>query len=53
MKERLSRTKIEIEMMNMSFKIYLIENQLTNEEFVKKCNKKLKEALSAEDTENI
>lgn len=39
--------------MNISFKRYLIENRLTNEEFAKMRNKKLKEALSGKDTENI
>lgn len=36
-----------------NYKDYLFENNLTDEEFIKKCNKKLKEALSAEDTENV
>lgn len=40
-------------MFNKNFKDYLLENNLTKEEFALKCNKKLKEALSAEDTENV
>lgn len=38
---------------NKDYKDYLFENNLTDNEFVLKCNEKLKEALSAEDTENI
>ena len=38
---------------NKDYKDYLFENNLTDSEFVLKCNEKLKEALSAEDTENI
>lgn len=40
-------------MYHKDYKTYLLENNLTDAEFVAKCNKKLKEALSAEDTENI
>lgn len=40
-------------MVHMDYKTYLLQNGLTDKEFVAKCNKKLKEALSAEDTENI
>lgn len=40
-------------MYHKDYKNYLLENNLTDAEFVSKCNKKLKEALSAEDTENI
>ena len=40
-------------MLAKNFKDYLFENNLTREEFAIKCNKKLKEALSAEDSENI
>lgn len=35
------------------YKTYLLRNNLTDKEFVILCNKKLKEALSAEDTENV
>lgn len=33
-------------MIDKDFKKYLLENNLTNEEFVKLCNKKLKEKIS-------
>jgi hypothetical protein len=33
-------------MLNKDYKKYLLENNLTEEEFVKNCNKKLKEKIN-------
>lgn len=40
-------------MFNKDYKQYLVDKSMTDKEFVYMCNKKLKEALNAEDTENI